>query len=71
MATASTLEAAVKLPTMECTRCGHTWHPAKPLMPKRCGNCKSPYWDRPRVYKTTGKARAKSSSRSARKSNKR
>lgn len=74
MGTASTLEATVTLPTMECTRCGHTWHPAKPLMPKRCGSCKSPYWDRPRVYKLkarTGKARAKSSSGSARKSNKR
>ncbi|GAI42616.1 unnamed protein product, partial [marine sediment metagenome] len=24
---------------------GHKWHPRKPVKPKVCPKCKSPYWD--------------------------
>lgn len=36
----------VKLPTFECLRCGHVWHPKKEEMPTCCGFCKSPYWNK-------------------------
>lgn len=32
-----------------CLRCGHKWSPRKPVTPKCCGKCKTPYWDRPKV----------------------
>lgn len=35
----------VKLPTFECQRCGHHWHPKKEEMPRCCAFCKSPYWN--------------------------
>jgi ribosomal protein L37E len=34
----------IRLPTLECLRCGHKWHPKKEEMPERCGFCKTPYW---------------------------
>lgn len=34
----------VKLPTFECLRCSHKWHPDKEEVPKVCGYCKSPYY---------------------------
>ncbi len=37
----------VKLPTFECLRCGHRWHPKKEEKPRCCGFCKSSYWDSP------------------------
>lgn len=38
------------LPTYECLRCGHKWHPRSDRRPDRCPNrkCNSPYWDKPR-----------------------
>ena len=36
------------LPTYECLRCGHKWHPRSDRRPDRCPKCNSPYWDRPR-----------------------
>ena len=33
----------------ECLRCGHSWWPRSTERPIICPNCKSPYWDRPRV----------------------
>jgi len=38
----------VKLPMFECLRCGHKWYPKKPEVPRCCGKCKSPYWNKPR-----------------------
>lgn len=38
-------EMNVKLPTFECLRCGHRWHPREPELSKCCGFCKSPYWN--------------------------
>ena len=68
----ATLPNSIILPTLKCSRCGHKWHPAKPLVPKRCGRCKSPYWDRPRVYKLkTDEARDKPVPLATRKSNSR
>jgi hypothetical protein len=32
------------LPTFECLKCGHRWHPREPKEPIRCGFCKTPYW---------------------------
>lgn len=40
----------MKLPVFgPCNRCGRTWYPRKPEKPKRCGRCKSPYWNKERV----------------------
>lgn len=45
----------VMLPKYECLRCGHVWHPRLPRKPSRCGRCKNPYWDRPRIYLGKGR----------------
>jgi len=38
-----------------CERCDHEWVPRdKDVEPKVCPNCKSPYWDRPRMTPATG-----------------
>lgn len=37
----------ITLPTLTCTRCGHTWL-QRVAAPKLCAKCKSPYWDRPK-----------------------
>ena len=29
-----------------CTRCQHHWLPRIETTPKRCPNCKSPYWNK-------------------------
>ena len=41
------------LPTLTCTRCGHTWIPRSNKLPDVCPNpkCKSPYWNKPRKVK--------------------
>ena len=31
---------------LECKRCYWTWYPRKPVRPRVCPKCKSPYWDR-------------------------
>jgi len=42
----------------KCTRCGHTWFPrqftdqGRPVGPKRCPACGSPYWSKLRMSKT-------------------
>jgi hypothetical protein len=41
------VEHEILLPTFECLRCGHTWHPRNPEKPRCCAKCKSPYWDVP------------------------
>ena len=38
----------LELPTLKCLRCGHTWYPKKPVEPKVCPKCKSPYWNKPK-----------------------
>ena len=35
----------LKLPTFECLRCGHKWHPEKEEVPRVCAYCKSPYYE--------------------------
>lgn len=37
--------STIKLPTFECQRCGHKWHPKLELVPASCAWCKSPYWE--------------------------
>jgi len=43
---------------LKCTRCGHKWYPrqftdqGRPVEPKRCPACGSPYWKTPRLSKT-------------------
>lgn len=34
----------IKLPEYTCKVCGATWRPRKPVVPLRCGHCKSPRW---------------------------
>jgi hypothetical protein len=31
-----------------CNRCGYRWWPRSPRPPKRCAECKTPYWNKPR-----------------------
>jgi DNA-directed RNA polymerase subunit RPC12/RpoP len=33
-----------------CKRCGATWTPRKKQKPVQCPKCKSPYWNKKRVY---------------------
>ena len=36
----------IKVPTLKCLRCGHEWIPNRPVEPKVCPKCKSPYWNK-------------------------
>ena len=36
----------LRLPSLRCLRCGHTWIPRKAQTPKWCPKCNSPYWNR-------------------------
>jgi hypothetical protein len=41
-------QKTVRLPYWTCTRCRHGWIGKAPrTSPKRCPQCKSPYWNRP------------------------
>jgi predicted Zn-ribbon and HTH transcriptional regulator len=44
-------EKVIMLFTFVCNRCGHKWNPRAPKEPKVCPKCKSPYWNKPRVFK--------------------
>ena len=35
----------IEIPTYECLRCGHTWHPRQPERPRLCPRCKTVRWD--------------------------
>jgi len=52
--------ATVKIPTLSCHRCGHTWIPRS--APQFCPKCHSPKWNEPRAAaapaKRARKARA-------------
>ena len=37
----------VKIPRLECQRCGHKWHPRTEDV-RSCPRCHSPRWDEPR-----------------------
>jgi len=39
---------ALELPTLECKKCGHTWTPRNPKLPKVCPKCKNPNWNKPK-----------------------
>jgi hypothetical protein len=36
---------------LTCQRCDYTWTPRKKRNPVQCPFCKSPYWNKKRVYK--------------------
>jgi len=38
----------LELPILRCLRCGRTWYPKRPIEPKVCPKCKSPYWNKPK-----------------------
>ncbi|HSW58857.1 MAG TPA: site-specific DNA-methyltransferase [Dehalococcoidales bacterium] len=42
----------LNLLSLDCLRCEHVWYPNRPLKPKVCPKCKSPYWNRPKGYQT-------------------
>jgi hypothetical protein len=47
-------EIEIKVKGFKCERCGHVWIPrSRKIIPVTCPNpnCKSPYWDRPHIYK--------------------
>ena len=37
----------IKIPHLDCLRCGHGWTPTQEEI-RICPKCKSPYWDRKR-----------------------
>jgi len=39
--------AKILIVTFKCLRCNHDWHPRSNQVPLRCGECKSPYWNKP------------------------
>lgn len=39
----------MKIPILKCKRCEHKWYPRSANLPKVCGKCKSPYWNRERL----------------------
>jgi uncharacterized OB-fold protein len=41
----------IKMPELKCLRCGHIWHPRKPIV-RLCPRCKSAYWDTEKINKT-------------------
>jgi len=41
----------VKVPAYRCLRCGHTTITRDGKPPRRCGGCKSSYWDTERKSK--------------------
>ena len=48
----------VTIEQLKCNRCNHKWWPrisieGKTVIPKTCASvkCKSPYWNKPRVFK--------------------
>ena len=45
------MKKSFKLPSLTCLRCTHTWIPRKPVEPKFCPKCRSPYWNKPRTKK--------------------
>jgi predicted Zn-ribbon and HTH transcriptional regulator len=42
------METTLVLPQLACKRCGHEWNPRIAEPPKRCPECKSPYWNKER-----------------------
>jgi hypothetical protein len=34
----------------QCNRCGYSWLPRHPVIPKVCPLCKSPYWNKPKKF---------------------
>jgi hypothetical protein len=43
-----TPQATISLPIRECQRCPWVWVQRGLHKPRRCPDCGSPYWDRPR-----------------------
>jgi predicted Zn-ribbon and HTH transcriptional regulator len=41
----------MELPSLECLKCGHTWHPRTNELPGVCPRCKSPKWQEPNKRK--------------------
>jgi hypothetical protein len=42
---------AVEITVYSCRcRCGHEWITREPEYPRVCPKCKSPNWDRPKLY---------------------
>jgi len=35
----------IKLPKLKCKKCGHTWIPRNPKLPKVCPVCKRVDWN--------------------------
>lgn len=40
----------LKIPTLNCERCGHGWIPRSATLPRVCPKCNSPYWDKKRGW---------------------
>lgn len=36
----------IEIPTLECKRCRHEWHPRAGKRPEACPHCRSRMWDK-------------------------
>lgn len=43
----------IKLPTLTCERCGHSWTPRRPVI-YQCPKCKNPRWNEPKTTRPRG-----------------
>jgi predicted Zn-ribbon and HTH transcriptional regulator len=41
------MTSTITLPTLNCQRCGATWHPRQAKPPRKCPKCFSDYWHTP------------------------
>lgn len=41
-------QTIVQVIQYRCERCGYTWQPARPQLPKVCSRCKSYEWNVPK-----------------------
>lgn len=39
-----------QLERLNCNRCFHRWTPTHQSLPQTCPNCRSAYWNKPRIY---------------------
>jgi predicted Zn-ribbon and HTH transcriptional regulator len=51
---------SVEITVLSCVcRCGHEWITRNPDRPLVCPKCKSPRWDKPKLYERKGAGRGR------------
>ena len=44
----------IKIPTLICLRCGHSWIPRRPVLAKNCPKCFTSFWNTPKCREMGG-----------------